>query len=141
MSGVLESFRSLWRSARIAFVAAHLGLDVAFVVALGSPFGQDVDGEHLVEILEGVAEADEIYPEAERMRWIMEERERKANKRWFWQKPKESADKQDESESAPAQSDEATEQEDEPVTSEEPDTDQLPEEDSQPVAPESPEAS
>lgn len=98
-------------------------------------------GQKLVEILEGVTEADEIYPEAERMRWIMEERERKANKRWFWQKPKESADKQEESESAPAQSQEATEQTDEPVTSEEPDTDQLPEEDSQPVDQESPEAS
>jgi HlyD family secretion protein len=62
-------------------------------------------GQTLVEILEGVSSEDKVYPEAERMRWIMEERARKAEKRWFWQKaPKEEEAKKPEADQSAEES-------------------------------------
>lgn len=45
-------------------------------------------GDQKAEIVEGVATEDEVYPDAERMRWIMKERERKAKRQipWPWRK-------------------------------------------------------
>lgn len=51
-------------------------------VALG------LKGDEKAEIIEGLTTEDKVYPDAERMRWIMKERERKAKRQipWPWRK-------------------------------------------------------
>jgi putative ABC transport system ATP-binding protein len=54
-------------------------------------------GDKRAEIATGLAEEDEVYPEAERMSWIMKERERKANEKgkWPWSKKEKGESKSD----------------------------------------------
>lgn len=43
-----------------------------------------IKGEKYTEILDGVTAEDKIYPDAEHMRWIVAERERRAQRRFKW---------------------------------------------------------
>ena len=67
-------------------------------------------GDKRAEIVSGLSEEDPVYPEAERLRWILEERKRLAEKksRWPWNRGSAEEEEEDQSDQSD-QSDESDE--------------------------------